>query len=144
MDEKELKQFEDNEPSSAEEIQFYWNLFNVDLCQMYGGNDVKSLFDATNVDDADSIYLDKATQENEEKKKKLKENASIIISNIYGKIFILYPQHTTLISMDSLRLTNYSNSIDNIPDRGISPPNTLYRSFNHIKVWLSVSPIPMI
>eukprot|EP01084_Bolivina_argentea_P185002 319047_1 len=141
-DQKEQKQeFEDidNETDSSDEVEFYWDLFNIDLFDIIH-QDLKSLRESKNNESDDnkteSIFLSIDVIEINEKQKSLKENGKILISNVYAKMFILYPQFDTFIAFDSVALTNYLNDIHHstdIPIRGIPPIAKLYRGFNDIK-----------
>ena len=136
----EAKQLEEEEESD-EEIEFCWNLFGLDLCAIVN-KDLLYLFNCNNDENqsntADSMYVDKKEAENIGKRKKIKENGKMLISNIYGRMFILYPKHELLISFDSIEITKYLNDhygkVFNNPDRGIFPPQNLYRVFRNIKV----------
>ena len=127
------------EESEEGEMEWNWSLFNLDLCSIIRP-DLQSLFIPSNDNENanDSIYLDADEQKKIETKKKMKENANIILSNNYAKIFILYPSHNTLIAIDSIQITNYLYSfvVKNhaLPERGLIPPNTMYRVHKNIKV----------
>ena len=134
----EVKQ---EEEESDEEIEFCWNIFGLDLCEIVN-KDLLYLFNFTNDENQsnadDSIYIDEKEQENMEKRKQMKENGKMLISNKYGRMFILYPKYQLLISFDSIEISKYLNDIYgkeyNISDRGISPPTNIYRVFTNIKV----------
>ena len=128
----ELKQEEESE---EELVEFCWSIFGLDLCGIVR-KDLQYLFTLSNANNesntADSMYVDPKEQEKMEMKQKLKENATMIISNNYGKILILYSKYDLLISFNSVQLTTYLNdtyeqSGDDIPVRGSSPPQNMYR-----------------
>ena len=135
----ELKQEEEAED---ELVEFCWDVFNIDLCGIVR-KDLQYLFAPSNDENesntADSMYADSKEQEKMSIKKKLKENATMIISNNYGKMLILYPHYNLLISFNSVQLTKYLNdNYNDSPARGLLPPQNMYRIFKNINVKLSL------
>lgn len=129
------------EESEEEElIDFCWGIFGIDLCGIVR-KDLEYLFAPSNDEEngtADSMYVDPKEQEKMSIKKKLKENATMVISNKYGKIFILYPHYNLLISFNCIQLTKSVNNAydenENQPIRGVQPSQNMYRIFKNIKV----------